>query len=81
MRLVNAGNIVDTKMSNMNGISELYIVIPQHPWLYSMAKAVPWTIEHINSVTLNSVNLYKFEISASVSKCFHIELIYCSDVW
>jgi len=59
----------------------LTIVIPQLPCLPRMAKAVSSTVELINSVTANSVNLYISAMWAFASKCFPIELVPCSDEW
>jgi len=46
-----------------------------------MAKAVPSTVELVNLVTSKSVYLFNFAMCAFVSKCFHIDLLPCSDRW
>jgi len=46
-----------------------------------MAKAVPSTVELVNSVTSDFVNSFNFAMGAFASKCFPIELVPLSDTW
>ena len=68
-------------MSNMIFLCEHTIVIPWIPCRFRMAKAVSPTVELVNSVTSDSVNLFDFAMWAFASKCFPIELVPCSDGW
>jgi len=68
-------------MLDINFLSELTIVIPWLPCLFSVAKSVPSTVELVNSVTSDSVDSFNFALCASTSKCFPIELSPCSDGW
>jgi len=68
-------------MSNINVLWELTIVIRQLPCLFSIAEAVSSTVDPVNSVTSDSVNLYNFAICTFTRKCFLIELVPCSDGW
>jgi len=70
-----------TWMSNLIFLSELTIGIPRLPGLFRMSTAVSSTIELVNSVTYDSVNLFNFAIWAFPSKYFPIELVPCSDGW
>jgi len=49
------------------------------PYLFTIAKAVSSTVELVNSVTSDSVNSFNFVMWAFASKCYHIELVPCSD--
>ena len=49
-------------MSNLIFLSELTIGIPRLPGLFRMSTAVSSTIELVNSVTYDSVNLFNFAI-------------------
>jgi len=62
-------------MSNVNFICKLSIVIPQLPCLFSMANAVSSTVELINFVTSNSVNLFNSAMCTFARKCFPTELV------
>ena len=68
-------------MSNVILPCELTIVIPRHPCLLRMANAVSLTVEQVNSVTSDPVNLFTFVMWAVANKCFPIELVPCSDGW
>jgi len=57
-------SVLKTKILNMNFLCELTIRIPRLPSLLSMAKAVLPTVELVNSVTSDSVNLFYFGMSA-----------------
>jgi len=63
------GQYGSTWMSNMIFLCEHTIVIPRLPCLFRMSKAVPWTVELVNSGTSNSVNLFNFAMWAFASKC------------
>jgi len=65
----------------MNILGELTIVIPQLPCIFSMAKAISSTIQLVNSVSSNSVNLFDFATCAFATECFTIQLVPCSDGW
>jgi len=68
-----------TRLSNINFLCELTIVIPCLPCLFSMAKVGWLTIEPVNSVSSNSVNLFNFTMIPFACKCFPIEQVQCSD--
>jgi hypothetical protein len=68
-------------ISNMIFLCKLTIVIRRLPCLFRKAKAVSSTVELVNSVTSDSVNLFNFAMWAFASKCFPIELVPCSDGW
>ena len=68
-------------MVNLNFLCELTIGIRRLPCRLSMVKAVSLTIELVNSVTSDNVNLFNFEICTSASECLPIELVPCSDGW
>jgi len=68
-------------ISNMVFLCKLTIVNPRLPCLSRMAKAVSSTVELVNSVISDSVNLFNFAMWAFASKCFPIELVTCSDGW
>jgi len=70
-----------THLSNLIFLCELSSVIPRLPCLFRMAKAVSSTIELVNSVTSDSVNLINFVMWAFASKCFPMDLVPCSDGW
>jgi len=73
------GQYGSTWKSNMVFLCELTIVIPQLSSLFKMAKAVSSTVEVVNSVTSDSVNLFNFAMWAFASNYFPIELVSCSD--
>ena len=68
-------------MSNINFFCKLTIVIPQLPWLFSMTTAVLLSIELVDSVISDYVNLFNITMCAFASKCFSIELVTCTDGW
>jgi len=76
---LNSVNMDQSWMSNMTFLSELTIGIPRLPWLVRMPKAASSTVELVNSVTSNSVNLFNLAMWAFASKCFPIELVAYSD--
>jgi len=66
-------------MSNIDFLSKLTVLILQLPCLCGIAKAVSLTIQLVNSVPFNSVNLFYFVMCAIASKYFSIEPIPCVD--
>jgi len=68
-------------MPNIILLCELTIVIPWLPCLCRMAKAVSSTVELVNSVTSDSVNVVNIAMCAFATKCSPIELVPCSDGW
>ena len=62
-------------------LCELTIVIPWHPCLFRMAKAVSSTVKVVNSVTSDSVNSFNIAMRAFATKCLPIELVPSSDGW
>ena len=78
---VNSVSILKTCILNLIFLCELPIGIPRLPCHFSMAKAVSATVELINSVTSDTVNLFNFAICAFASKCLPFELGPCSDGW
>jgi hypothetical protein len=62
-------------------LCKLPIVIPRHPCLFRMAKAVSSTVELVNSVTSDSVKSFNFAMLSFAWQCFHIQVVPCSDGW
>jgi len=69
----------ETKMSNMNFLCELRIEIPRLDCLFSTAKAVSSTVELVNSVTSDCINLFNFAMRAFACQGFSIQLVRYSD--
>jgi len=78
---VNSVNRDKTKLSNMNFLYKVTIVIPQLPCLFSMAKTVSSTFTLVIEVASNTVNLFKVAICTFAGMCFPIELVPYSDGW
>jgi len=68
-------------MSNIICFCERTTVIARLHCLFSIGKAVSSTIELVNSVTSNYINLFNFAMWAFASKWFPIEVVPCSDGW
>ena len=68
-------------MSHKNFLCELTIIIPRHPYLVTLGKAVSLTVELVNYKTSDSVNLFNLAMCTFPSKCDLIELVPCSDGW
>jgi len=75
------GQYGSTWMWHIKFLCELTMLISQLPWLFRMAKAVSSTIELVNPVTSDSVNLFHIMMWAFASKCCAIEQGPCSDGW
>jgi len=74
-------NMDENRMRNTNFLCTVTIVIPRLPCLFSMAKAVSLTVELVNWLNSDSVNLFNFAMCAFASRCFLIEVVPCSDGW
>jgi len=62
----------------MNLLGEPTIVFVRLPFLCCMAKAVSWTVVHVNSETFDSGNSLKIAMSTVARMCFPIGLVPCS---
>jgi hypothetical protein len=77
----NSVNIKKANKSDMNFLCELTITIPQHSCLFSIAKALSSTVELVNVVTSDSVNMFNYALCAFAHKCLPIELLPSADGW
>jgi len=73
--LLNSVGILKTYILNLNFLCELTIGILELPFLLSMAKPVSSTVELVNLVTSDTVDLFNLVMCASASKCLPIELV------
>ena len=66
-------------MSKINSHCEHTILIPRLPCLFRVANAASSTVELVYLVSSDSVDSFNVAMWPSVSKCFPIELVPCSD--
>jgi len=76
---VNEINIDTTTLLNTNLFCILTIVIPRLPCLFNIANAVSWKVVLVNSDTSDSVSSFNVAICLVASKCYHTELVPCSE--